>query len=109
LSPRGGNLERRYPGHLIAFETRRFSQLPDDCPLGRSALQKRTPALTGPEAIRRLVELGLKANGTLERSMSLRVRRSMDTQTKREIWLLTLGTIIVEVPVAFAAFAVFTH
>jgi hypothetical protein len=48
-------------------------------------------------------------NGTLERFMSLRVRRSMDTQTKREIWLLTLGTIIIEVPVAFAAFAVFTH
>jgi hypothetical protein len=41
--------------------------------------------------------------------MSLRVRRSMDTQTKREICLLALGTIIVEVPVAFAAFAVFTH
>jgi hypothetical protein len=33
----------------------------------------------------------------------------MDTQTKREIWLLALGTIIVEVPVAFAAFAVFSH
>jgi hypothetical protein len=33
----------------------------------------------------------------------------MDTQTKREIWVLALVTIIVEVPVAFAAFAVFTH
>ena len=41
--------------------------------------------------------------------MSLSVTRSMDTQTKREIWLLALGTIIVEVPVAFAAFAVFSH
>jgi hypothetical protein len=33
----------------------------------------------------------------------------MDTQTKREIWLLSLGTIVVEVPVAFAVFAVFSH
>jgi hypothetical protein len=33
----------------------------------------------------------------------------MDTQTKREIWLFALGTIIVEMPVAFAAFAVFSH
>jgi hypothetical protein len=41
--------------------------------------------------------------------MSLSVTRSMDTQTKREIWLLALGTIIVEVPVAFAAFVVFSH
>jgi hypothetical protein len=45
----------------------------------------------------------------LERSMSLSVRRSMDTQTKREFWLLALGTIIVEMPVALAAFAVFSH
>jgi hypothetical protein len=31
----------------------------------------------------------------------------MDTQTKREIWLLTIGTIIVEVPViAIAAMAI---
>jgi len=33
----------------------------------------------------------------------------MDTQTKREIWLLTIGTIIVEIPVAFAAFAILSH
>jgi hypothetical protein len=33
----------------------------------------------------------------------------MDMQTKREIWLLTLGTIIVEVPVTFAASAMFSH
>jgi hypothetical protein len=33
----------------------------------------------------------------------------MDKQTKREIWLLARGTIIVEAPVAFAAFAVFSH
>jgi hypothetical protein len=30
----------------------------------------------------------------------------MDTQTKREIWLLTIGMIVVEVPVAIAAFAI---
>jgi hypothetical protein len=31
----------------------------------------------------------------------------MDTQTKREIWLLTIGTIIVEMPVvAIAAMAI---
>jgi hypothetical protein len=33
----------------------------------------------------------------------------MDMQTKREIWLLALGTIIVEVPAALAAFAVLSH
>jgi hypothetical protein len=33
----------------------------------------------------------------------------MDMQTKREIWLVALGTIIVEVPAAFAAFAVLSH
>jgi hypothetical protein len=44
-----------------------------------------------------------------ERSMPLSAKRSMDAQTKREIWLLALGTIIVEVPVAFAAFAVLSH
>jgi len=41
--------------------------------------------------------------------MSLSVGQSMDMQIKREIWLLALGTIIVEVPVAFAAFVVFSH
>jgi hypothetical protein len=51
----------------------------------------------------------LSIRDPLERSMTLSVRRSMDMQTRREIWLLTLGTIIVEVPVAFAAFAVFSH
>jgi hypothetical protein len=33
----------------------------------------------------------------------------MDSQTKREIWLLVIGT-VVEVPLfAFAAFAILTH
>jgi hypothetical protein len=45
----------------------------------------------------------------LERSMSLSVRRSMDAQTKREIWLLALGTALVELPVAFAAFTILSH
>jgi len=27
----------------------------------------------------------------------------------REIWLLTIGTIIVEIPVAFAAFTILSH
>lgn len=37
----------------------------------------------------------------------MRVKRPMDTQTKREIWLLALGMIIVEVPVvAIAALVV---
>ena len=34
---------------------------------------------------------------------------NMDRQTKREIWLLTIGTIIVEIPVAFAAFTILSH
>jgi len=34
----------------------------------------------------------------------------MDRQTKREIWLVvTIGTIIVEVPVAIAAFVILSH
>ncbi len=33
----------------------------------------------------------------------------MDAQTKREIWLLAIGTIVVEVPVAIAAFAILAH
>jgi hypothetical protein len=33
----------------------------------------------------------------------------MDTQTKREIWLLAIGTVLVELPVAFAAFTIFSH
>jgi hypothetical protein len=44
-----------------------------------------------------------------DRSLSLSVGQFMDKQTKREIWLLAIGTIIVEVPVAFAAFAVLSH
>jgi hypothetical protein len=32
-----------------------------------------------------------------------------DPQTKREIWLLVLGTILMEVPVALAAFAIMSH
>jgi hypothetical protein len=35
--------------------------------------------------------------------------KDMDRQTKREIWLLTIGTIIVEIPVAFAAFTILSH
>jgi hypothetical protein len=31
----------------------------------------------------------------------------MDAQTKREIWLLAIGTFLLEAPVAFAAFAIF--
>jgi len=33
----------------------------------------------------------------------------MDTQTKREIWLLAIGTALVELPIAIAAFAIFSH
>jgi hypothetical protein len=34
----------------------------------------------------------------------------MDTQTKREIWLLAIGTIMLEVPVAaIAVLAVLSH
>jgi len=33
----------------------------------------------------------------------------MDTQTKREIWLLTIGTIIIEIPDAFATFTILSH
>jgi hypothetical protein len=33
----------------------------------------------------------------------------MDWQTKREIWLLAIGTTLLEVPVAVIAYAVLTH
>jgi hypothetical protein len=33
----------------------------------------------------------------------------MDAQTKHEIWLLAIGTALVELPVAFAAFTIFSH
>jgi hypothetical protein len=33
----------------------------------------------------------------------------MDTQTKREIWLLAIGTIVLEVPAAIAAFVILSH
>ena len=33
----------------------------------------------------------------------------MDKQTKREILLLTIGTIILEVPAAVAAFVILSH
>jgi hypothetical protein len=33
----------------------------------------------------------------------------MDKQTRHEIWLLAIGTIIVEIPVAFAAFVILSH
>jgi hypothetical protein len=32
-----------------------------------------------------------------------------DPQTKREIWFLVLGTMLVQVPVAIAAFAIMSH
>jgi hypothetical protein len=42
--------------------------------------------------------------------MPLRVGRFMDRQTKREIWLLAVGTIMVEVPVAaIAVLAILSH
>jgi hypothetical protein len=37
------------------------------------------------------------------------VGESMDRQTKREIWLLAIGTALVELPVAFAAFTILSH
>jgi len=33
----------------------------------------------------------------------------MDIQTKREIWLLAIGTALVEAPVAMIAYAILTH
>jgi hypothetical protein len=37
------------------------------------------------------------------------VMRAMDRQTKHEIWLLALGTAILEVPVAIAAFVILSQ
>jgi hypothetical protein len=33
----------------------------------------------------------------------------MDPQTKRELWLLAIGTALLEVPAAVIAFTVLTH
>jgi hypothetical protein len=35
--------------------------------------------------------------------------RAMDKQTKHEILLLTIGTMIIEVPAAIAAFVILSH
>jgi hypothetical protein len=45
----------------------------------------------------------------VEQSVAETVGESMDKQTKREIWLLAIGTALVELPVAFAAFAILSH
>jgi hypothetical protein len=44
-----------------------------------------------------------------DRSAPLSVGRYMDTQTKREILLLAIGTALVELPAAVIAFVVLTH
>ena len=44
-----------------------------------------------------------------DRIRSLRVGCAMDKQTRHEIWLLTIGTILLEAPVAFAAFTILSH
>jgi hypothetical protein len=41
--------------------------------------------------------------------MAQTVGESLDKQTKREIWLFAIGTALVELPVAFAAFAILSH
>jgi hypothetical protein len=33
----------------------------------------------------------------------------MDKQTKREVWLLAVGTALLELPIAYAAFAILSH
>jgi hypothetical protein len=33
----------------------------------------------------------------------------MDKQTKREVWLLAIGTALAELPIAFAAFTILSH
>jgi hypothetical protein len=33
----------------------------------------------------------------------------VDKQTKREVWLLAIGTALIELPVAFAAFTILSH
>jgi hypothetical protein len=45
-----------------------------------------------------------------DQSAPLSVMRAMDRQTRHEIWLLALGTVLVEVPVvAIAALVIFTR
>jgi hypothetical protein len=33
----------------------------------------------------------------------------MDKQTRREVWLLAVGTARIELPIAFAAFTILSH
>lgn len=35
--------------------------------------------------------------------------QSMDIETKREIWLLAIGTALIELPAAVIAFAILAH
>jgi hypothetical protein len=44
-----------------------------------------------------------------EQSIALDRCESMDKQTKREVWLLAIGTALVELPIAFAAFTILGH
>ena len=48
----------------------------------------------------------MTAGPAWEHPMPLERWESMDAQTKREIWLLAIGTALVELPVAFAAFTI---
>jgi hypothetical protein len=41
--------------------------------------------------------------------MPLTVGETMDGQSRREIWLLAIGTALIELPVAFAAFTMLSH
>jgi hypothetical protein len=44
-----------------------------------------------------------------ERSMPPRVGDAMDAQTKREFWILAIGTALVEAPAAMIAYAILSH
>jgi hypothetical protein len=33
----------------------------------------------------------------------------VDKQTRREVWLIAVGTALVELPIAFAAFTILSH
>jgi hypothetical protein len=48
-------------------------------------------------------------DGRWERFAALDRWEFMDKQTKREVWLLAIGTALVEIPIAFAAFTILSH
>jgi hypothetical protein len=67
-------------------------------------------AITPCSRLGRAPDAGLKGFFRWPGSISVPARWSrMDKQTQHEFWILAIGTILLEAPVAFAAFTILSH